>query len=1596
MAKTIEELIAERSGKTTNKTTSIADLKKSRGYVPSDVQNSWSTFTNPTTSTNFIKDSSKKGTYTPVKREYNETSKGVYGNKQLFGDIKELGSAVVEGAKEQYMGMTSGIAEGLSGIATSFKPKKGSAADIIGVADNIIAAQENIKSGATKIQDQIAKDVAPSTEHLDNLSKGKQLFGRGIGGAAVQIPGMLLAPAAQAAIMGFGAGGGKAKEIRESGGSGLAQGLGGFTAGALEGITEAITGGIFSKLSNEGVKGAIKEMASEFLGEGLSEAVDPFINVVAIKDYELPSAGDIFLNSLEAGVSGAIGSLLFVGIGMGQKARVNKVIKNQNQQSVDELKQAIEAITNVPIPEIKLTQPKAKNVVETQTGTKNVNKMSYSEKIAYAKELGIDSTGTNADLRKRIQAINKPTDTIVQEQQETAPKDVTERQTVDSESTVSPVIIRAIKNKFGKDTNFQRLIDNGNVTMPEASYIENMNAQQVLEEVNKTIKRMTADTIEYDIAKFKVLQKQADKLSMNLQLFAESKDEINKLIEVATPDEAQILKEHLDVLNELDAKGVSTSARKEVRSLINSENSIKGIKAKYSEVLANKVTEVQKITPTLKPVKTNKTITKAKLNDKLTVQKDKLGYKADKVKEVSDYKMTKLKEGFNKKNVKSTKKLLQEKENSREKLANQREITNDKIKDQRVITDERLTKSKEKGKEKLTTQKEQFQYKADQTKENSDARMTKFRETVAKNAAKNRRVAQEKTNANKLMKYTKKFKQQKLRPELQAIVDTMFGDIDTKAKSISTKKLAEMKLVEIEIATLEKEGVVVSEEVKDSISRLKNKQIADMSADEINDLIDIAKHVVHLNGTKNKALRILKGGEIKNISNDITETLASNPSRKALKALEKDSYVRNKGIFKLPRMFLGDMQNTFKTMMLDVGRGNENSAAYKIGLAVEDAQDIEFSNQEKLKLVLNEKIGDYMALFKSKPWNKQQDVKGVQLSSGEKVYLKYAMNDKNVKQSLAEKGARKSTDTKAKIYSSDFVDSIKLNKDEQNVYDSLSEFLEQGYLMLNEEYIRQNNFNLKRSGKKGEYLHKVVSDGSRKEDLGAMVMDSLIKNTGSLKKRVGSVNELVLPDIADIIQGSIEVNSKYNAYAVLNDDLSKVFSNVKVQESLRSNYGIEGSKNGKSTKQPKSLVEVMASDLMKDLQGTKASSRGISEPMIAKIRKNATGAILAFRKTTPFMQTASYETAYSVLDADSLAYGASHALKKGASNEAAKYNQRARVRKETGYDRDTSDPRNKLIQFGMAPIKFMDERTVAALWVANVYQVKKDFPKLKGEAILKKAGKTFNRVLDTQPNYTTANRSMTMRSKSELDKALTMFSSAKSSVSNELKNGYIKYKYTGNSKQLRRSLIAYTISAAKMAAIGTVLSNVFDDKDKDYKEELLRRLASSLPGLNLLSSALDGYDINIISLDTISTLINDWGNIADDIESLAKGEHVSKASLIKSVNNASDSVSELFGVPTENIRGIVQSIMNQTPLKGSSKLYTRPYSRIDYYASIAKAAQKDNLSEFKALVKQAKDYDITKKQLREQMKKESRSLTLEQLLAIMNTDEMKDPNNYKK
>jgi len=258
---------------------------------------------------------------------------------------------------------------------------------------------------------------------------------------------------------------------------------------------------------------------------------------------------------------------------------------------------------------------------------------------------------------------------------------------------------------------------------------------------------------------------------------------------------------------------------------------------------------------------------------------------------------------------------------------------------------------------------------------------------------------------------------------------------------------------------------------------------------------------------------------------------------------------------------------------------------------------------------------------------------------------------------------------------------------------------------------------------------------------------------------------------------------------------------------------------------------------------------------------------------------------------------------------------------------------------------------VTHLWEATKLKVEQDNPSLKkgSDAYFEKVSELFDDVLDSQPNFTPLERSDTMRQKGEAAKTVTAFGSARSAQRNEVVQGYIVWKNTGDSTLLKRKMTGFAESQILMSIV-PFLFNKLRKKDEKYLETLIKSVAGSLQGLDIIANFSQGYDFENMTIDYANEFISTIGKATRLIESsLDKEKELTKKQTTDAVWAIVDAVGLYFSASVKNTRLIGQDILSLPELVGIDtsaltipyKQKTDPYTNAEYYREIATELKKD-------------------------------------------------------
>lgn len=210
--------------------------------------------------------------------------------------------------------------------------------------------QQREVQGLPQAWERLAEDTQKEQEILSQ-AEGAKKYAANVAGQLPQIP-LYFTPLGLPTL-GLSAAGQKRQELAESGAPVGGQLMGAGLSGLAETGTEALTfgavkGAVGSKTLKEAAMFALQEPFTEFFGESITQAVDPFINKLTIPEYQMPSVQEQVSAIKEAGFTGALAAVLLMGAGTGVNS-VSRAIQTRSQQDIQQAVEDVEkSLQNEP------------------------------------------------------------------------------------------------------------------------------------------------------------------------------------------------------------------------------------------------------------------------------------------------------------------------------------------------------------------------------------------------------------------------------------------------------------------------------------------------------------------------------------------------------------------------------------------------------------------------------------------------------------------------------------------------------------------------------------------------------------------------------------------------------------------------------------------------------------------------------------------------------------------------------------------------------------------------------------------------------------------------------------------------------------------------------------------------------------------------------------------------------------------------------------------------------------------------------------------------------------------------------------------------
>lgn len=521
-----------------------------------------------------------------------------------------------------------------------------------------------------------------------------------------------------------------------------------------------------------------------------------------------------------------------------------------------------------------------------------------------------------------------------------------------------------------------------------------------------------------------------------------------------------------------------------------------------------------------------------------------------------------------------------------------------------------------------------------------------------------------------------------------------------------------------------------------------------------------------------------------------------------------------------------------------------------------------------------------------------------------------------------------------------------------------------------------------------------------KKDITGLIMDGTIEGMGMLKERKFGRNALILEDITDVILRQMENTATYAGMAIPMRNVNMTWNSIvkgpdgldTMKKAINNVWGIKNEK----------YIE----NLMADINGGRD---GGDSTFLDHLRGNFAGAVLTLNPSVAIKQTASYPTAAGALGWKPIVkalkdMGKGFGTRNGIE-ELERRNPLLWYRNQGNATQDLADiKKNSLIgklpqkvQLGINWIEIMDTGTVRTLEYASMYYVDDTYKNLtKGTPeYWDMVSEVFTKVVEeTQPNYTVLQQADIIRNPNKALKLLIMFKTQPMqnfgilydslgelvTKSRKKASGAEMKKAKQNFANALSSQIASAILFSFMSMMASVLKHKHkgfrDDDDKFSWLETLKTFGTGVVDV-FLGSLLFGqevyewittyfndetyYGLEVSTVEMVNDLHDNLQNFfkgVGDIDDAITEEDREKANskIYYYGMNLVNTVGEFFGVPSGNIKNMVESLYLYTKDViagdlGSSKILKS--SEIDTQKEkMYQAFAEGNFERYEALMKE--------------------------------------------
>jgi hypothetical protein len=426
-----------------------------------------------------------------------------------------------------------------------------------------------------------------------------------------------------------------------------------------------------------------------------------------------------------------------------------------------------------------------------------------------------------------------------------------------------------------------------------------------------------------------------------------------------------------------------------------------------------------------------------------------------------------------------------------------------------------------------------------------------------------------------------------------------------------------------------------------------------------------------------------------------------------------------------------------------------------------------------------------------------------------------------------------------------------------------------------------------------------------------------------LKERLGNDAPIRIMDIDEVFMAQAKTVSNYEGLAIPIRNAKMVFGNTDVKRTLRNIYG--------------DRVDPVMKNLIQDLEESRIVDKSDFGKMTDTVIRGARQAILGANPKVVLNQVASLPNAMSEVDFKYFVGINPMNLPKNELLE--KYSPELWWRNKGYVTREVGDITSRSGDtIWTAGIKKSDNATIRTIWAA-VEKEKLATTNLKqgtDEFYTSVARRVEEVVHRTQPNWDALYRSDIARTKDQLEKLATMFTTQRNQNYNMIYEGYRKYLNSGNASDLLRPVSTVIAGSLAIGGIDYGAKQILgrETEENYYRNSVVNSFVSnSYIGTFITQNLIKEYDVNNVLESSINPIFRAVRDLPLIFEEPGKVVHENIKAL-----------STVFGIPVNNIEKWLMPVVKQVNLDAylDYQMNLGNYQRTDLYSDFYSELAKPN------------------------------------------------------